>query len=363
MTSTRTTGQIALMKEERVGQASREELYDGFMFEEEIRRANKYDEEVCPPEHQSMLQYVVSDATVDVGDVLLRFGKRYLPKGYNEKDISAIIETHNFVESQRGICGDIGPLRHGLGGGLFDYTKRIKNSDVRRLRKSGKSGNFFVLPEVREGFSFVFGEIRTEDEGLSMPLLDEDYKAFVYGLPDVRLGHSYEGTIVSEGGQYHRIPFKMIPIPKDETAAFWIGNLCLDQGLIDIAPRRFNYIFGCPPASEGEVIDALVRVNKLEDHGTFRGRSENSRAYKLVEKKLGSLKAPRAAHLVFDEAVQAKKAGLFRDVKAYELVAREHPLPKRDPVIIGVDRFGQWYPIIYWAMENEGKRRGISKGK
>jgi hypothetical protein len=355
MTSTRKAGQVALMKEERVSQVARSRTYEGSMFEEEFRRARRYDEEVCPPKHQSMLQYVVSDGA-DISDVLVGFGKRTLPRGVSEKDITAIIEAHNFVETRRRICKDIQPLKHDLGGRYLHndaITKCIKSSDVKKLKKDGKSGDFFVLPEVRDGFSLVFGEVFRYLE-VQTPLLENKYEldgeyengywASVFGLPMVRMTHSY-GHGRGDGADVNDV----LRVPKNKNVAFKLGSLHVKEGLADIAKRRFNYIFGCSPVSEEQVIDSLVSLNKLEDHGSWDGELQNPRYYKLVDRRLDSLKAPRAAHLVFDEAVQAIGSGLFKAVKVYELVGRKKPLPKKDPVIVGIDQFGQWYPVIYWG--------------
>lgn len=179
----------------------------------------------------------------------------------------------------------------------------------------------FPLDDRIEGFSFLFGAGTFDSR---TPVQDQEYpKANIYGILDVFSN-------------------------KSEKYFLKLGKLDMED-FNSISARRFSYIFGSPPAKDKDITGVLVKLNKFPKTYTKRVWERYGIRYDLVERDLDELGAPKAARLLFDEAMLAKEQGLFADVKAYEMTSEEYKIPTRDPVIAGIDHFGNKFPLIYWA--------------
>lgn len=109
--------------------------------------------------------------------------------------------------------------------------------------------------------------------------------------------------------------------------------------------NRFRYIFQQSPATEKEIIETLKVLNNF---------TEENVDWRLKERVIEELKPIKGAQIWYDEAREAQKQGLFSDIKIYELLGKKMP---KDPVIVGIDPFGQKYPIFYWAGDKGIKQK------
>ena len=214
------------------------------------------------------------------------------------------------------------PFMDGYGWYYGDIPKaklrELESSRVSSVEKREGSHNrmFHILDSEVDGCEVLYFAIR---ESAS---LYEDTKEKIYGVPKVK-------KIIDDD---ERCNGNIQTLPLGEVDLHDLGS---------VVERRFNYIFGVPPADNKELINALVRLNH------FPILTENGRDtifYKLRECSLERLSLPRAVELVFDEARAAE--GLFGGFKAYEVVGE---VVTEDPVLVGLDHFGNRFPLIYWA--------------
>ncbi|MFH1710747.1 MAG: hypothetical protein ABH840_00375 [Nanoarchaeota archaeon] len=293
-------------------------LETGF-FSEELRRQNKYDTEVCLPQWREAIKHITSNGFNPL-KLLKTHGEQVLK--CPQPSLTHIAEAYNEEESDNPLSEqaplDMIPNRI--------TTARFGTGEIQKL-KEAKSGGivinkdaYIAVKDSLPGFSLVFaydsGSVAKNTSFPSLPL---------YGIPREAMG-GIKGT-------------------RDKTLAFGIGELSL-EGLAETAERRFMYTFATAPASDTQIIDALVKLNKFPTHVGQRPSIYEIR-YRLVAAPLEELDPPRAAELLFDEAVEAQAQGLFQTVEALKLEAKE--LIYRDPVIVGVDHFNQKFPMIYWA--------------
>ncbi|MEK6927929.1 MAG: hypothetical protein AABX11_05860 [Nanoarchaeota archaeon] len=129
-----------------------------------------------------------------------------------------------------------------------------------------------------------------------------------------------------------------------------IGEVSLNPMMKNVGGRRFMYIFGTQPVSFDEIKNELISINKIPQDRAW--------SYTLRKSKLEELNPPKAARIVYSEAQEAVKMGLFRQIGVYKLERENVFELNPDPVIIGVDHFNNNYPLFYWA--NGSEKRGIT---
>ena len=294
---------IALLKEsaERFRDVS-----DGTgAFEEELRRMEKYDSQICPEKLRPAINFCKEKGFKPI-DLLAQFGERnFIPnlaliaRAYIE--LANIADKHNSkLENNKFNIVASEALQLKRWGGHWQDSKYInKYQDGSEKCEGTRSLNDKI--EGFTGFTGMYDYYRNKQQ---MPQLK------VTGFFEGDRGNCYAGTITLDGFE--------------ETTL-----------------RRFNYIFGMSPATEAQIVDTLITLN-----GFKKGEAE----YELREEELKSLNPPRAATLLYKEAIgNAKEKGLFAEVKAYRLSRRQNWFNDRDPVIIGLDQFRNRYPIIYWG--------------
>ena len=148
---------------------------DFSLFAEEMRRAQRYDERVCPQEYRECMNFSIKKGHC-VGSLLRKFGKRKLPEKLKMRDIETVVETHNFVEQQRKKCKAL--PRYNLCG----LTAGIEVKILEELIKDGKTGRYFVMDEKRKGFSLIFGRSNS-----SLSWMENNYEGDVYGIPEMQI--------------------------------------------------------------------------------------------------------------------------------------------------------------------------------
>ncbi|MDD5191597.1 MAG: hypothetical protein PHH54_02260 [Candidatus Nanoarchaeia archaeon] len=91
-----------------------------------------------------------------------------------------------------------------------------------------------------------------------------------------------------------------------------------------------------------EIINALIDLNKFK-------REPHYLEYSLKKGDPAKMLLPRAAKILYEEALLVQQKGLFSKVEIYELEKIKIPIKKPDPVLIGFDHFGNKFPITYWG--------------
>ncbi len=310
------------------------------MFAEELRRMQNYDSEVCPERWKPAITYLKKHGW-DSPELLKRFGERQFK--FNSKDeLERLIRIYNFAIKNNAKYGLDGKARARVEILLEDYGFEKKEMDM--LKKKSRIGGAFKYNESDEKTRFSTwsgdGEIFTIDDaikGFSVLFCSrnkpEKYEAYLFGIPkeiDLRLDQVWGGTV-------------------KEPRVFLIGQVNIHE-LATIGNRRFMYIFGMQPAAEKDIIETLVKLNKLPAQGS--GKGYNKVSYSLEEKDISQLNPPKAVSLIYDEALAAKEQRLFADVKVFELVMKKEEI-KKDPVVIGFDHLGNMHPLIYWAGDSK----------
>jgi len=300
-------------------QAEKLEGLEEDFFSEEFRRQRKYDTEVCLPQWRDAIKHVVSNG-FKPQELLKTHGEKVLT--CPQSSLTHIAEAYNEEERENPLSEqvplDMVPPRirtDKFNTGLIQRISESKSGKVAEDRST-----YLTIKENIPGFSLLFAY------GSNSVIQNESFPTLaLYGVPTQAIG-GVKGE-------------------KERTLAFRLGELSL-EGLAETAQRRFMYTFATSPASDAQIIDALVKLNKFPTHVGQRPSIYEIK-YSLVTAPLEELDPPRAATLLFDEAVQAQSQGLFETVEALKLEAKE--LIYRDPVIVGIDHFNQKFPMIYWA--------------
>lgn len=303
-------------------------LEQGF-FSEEFRRKDYYDSEVCPSKWKEAIQYVVLNGFNPI-EVIKKYGKRNLD--LSKDKLEKIIMVSNVVEKTNKELGNKHkisinfPMKKVYFNTIFPYEQSRKGFENIRDGEVIKIDNYrvvFSLDDRIDGFSFLFGA-GSFNSGIETAFESQEYpKINIYGILD---------------GLFN----------SDEKYFLKLGKLDIED-FKPIATRRFSYVFGSPPAKDKDITNALVKLNKFPKTFSRGWDDRYGIKYELVERDLEQLDAPRAVRLLYDEANLAKERGLFASVKVYEMKSEEYKIPNKDPVIVGIDHFGNKFPIIYWG--------------
>lgn len=298
------------------------------MFRKEFRRVKEYDSEECPEQWREAVKHVRTHGRDDA-QLLQRFGQRVYIKP--REDLERLISIYNHA------------VRNGAS---FHFDKaRSPRFEISR------SDAVLYIDLERFPYSHDF-VAKLREKGSAVRV---DYRRKRYLRLDDRI--SGISLMCIQAPQENQLKVRMYGIPniqEDKDAitynghAFHLGHVELDE-LAAVGERRFMYTFGIQPATEKDIIGALVRLNNFPE-------PDDDVTYTLKERQLSKLKHSEGIALIHKEAKEAQEQGLFADVKVYELVGEK--MPKPDPVIIGVDHFGQQFPIVYWAGDT-----GIKKTK
>lgn len=299
------------------------ELDTGF-FSEELRRMEQYDGEVCLERWKSSIQDIRANGLDNVR-IAQKFGEREWE--YPLDALEAIInlrKAYALAESKT-------PKGTGLHLEAPLWSK-LDRKGIERLRKKNeitltdshsREQIAFRLDDEVGGCEFCFGVMNPGD------------RSSLFRSPHSHLRDCYVFSLYGAT----RVDGKTGPLESRK-----LGKIDLSE-LASIGERRFAYIFGVPPATNVEITNALIALNKFPSI-TPDGSSRIE--YKLEERTLEQTNPPRGVCLMYENAREAQEQGLFSGVRVYELVGKKVPIPQ-DPVLVGVDHFGNRMPLIYWA--------------
>jgi hypothetical protein len=295
------------------------------MFVKNLRRAEEYDTEECPERWKSAIEYVKAHG-VNHAELLKRFGERELKNP--KEDLERMISVYNYAIRNGAVYGAAPSTadenkKNQMALTLPFWCRETEPEIVDVLRKTGSAELFDRWNPGRKDCDFLTLDDKLSGTSLIFIEYKPNWDAEIYVIPQEQ--------------------------PAGKFLTFNIGKANITD-LFSVGKRRFMYIFGCVPAEDNDVIHALALLNNLPKPGD-EIRTLNDRYavyYRLEERTLDKLPHSEGVRLIFDEAQEAKSHGLFADVKVYELVGEKHPIPVRDPVIIGIDHFGHKYPVVYW---------------
>lgn len=266
---------------------------------------NQYDTERSPEKWRPLFVYG-KENSFDRTDLLSRFGERKFD--FYKRDISLVAKIYDMVMEKR---------------------NRLKTLQISFTMPLAKIGEFY------DNITKIYGDKRI------FPLEDKiSGFGLIFGVkyPDHK-DATIAGITRQDFSGLKKRDYVIAP-------AFRLGSITLDSELDIIAKRRFSYIFGISPVKDEDIIEALKKINKFSD------KSDSGRyiEYSLKERPINELKPTKGALVLYEEARKAKS--LFHEVKTYELVGRE-----TDPVVVGIDHFGNKMPLIYWA-DDQGLEKG-----
>jgi hypothetical protein len=298
------------------------------MFAEECRRMQKYDSEICPSNHQALISYVKENGC-DATETLKRLGKLTWTYPKN-KIINYIKIVNNLLELNKTLpeTERLTLKRNSYDLFLPQESHATKDLDLlvneKKVRIKDERTCLFTLEEHLEGFDLIYSDI-----DLPMTFVASRYNSSnnisrrIYGRSNIRSINSYDKSIEE---------------------VYILGKLSLDEDLPSVLERRFTYIFGIAPVTDNEIKQALILLNKFP---TVTEDGRDHIEYSLKERPLKELHPSRAVNLIYDEAKEmCGSKGLFSDIRAYEIIGKK--MPKRDPVLVAFDHFGNRYPLIYW---------------
>jgi hypothetical protein len=289
------------------------------IFDEALRRMKHYDTTMLPQHYRKVLE-----SGVTIESILQHAGRKSY--AYTDKQFQTACDILDMAVARQ--VPVIYPRFSGTGIDTYVHLPFATEWLPRRIEQELREGLTVTHSTDRESFTYV-------------PLSDKSPLGTM--LFCKVLGKRYSELIMSNMKKNHL--FCIEPDLKlggeANVQTLLVGNIEVPD-LEAVAVRRFTYVFGQPPATSGEITDALVELNAFP-----RGRDGRELEYSLKEMPLKEAKPTRGALLAWEEAKAAKEAGLFADVRVYAL--DEAKVRPRDPVIVGIDDFDQKFPITYWG--------------
>jgi len=347
---------VKLVLEEKV-EGLKSGLASG-LFAEEIRRSQRYDTELCPKEWRPVIEYIKKNGW-DTIEILKNFGERAF--NFPVESLGLMTNAYNFVENTR---QKLGKGREDVNLELPLVRRLLDDSNLKKIQDDGLRINLFSYDtfEIGDYEEYVCFPLPDKIQGLSFLFIAFEYCHSCNFSPSERAEHE-----PYEHDSFDRKEIDMEPyvniwgVPEksaelhNKREVLKIGRIELKEGLKDITKRRFVYTFGMTPATESEIINALVELNGFP---TKSDKDNHKLVYKLKEREnLSKLKPTVDAFFIYHQAQEAQKHGLFSDVKVYELLGEEIKVP--DPVIAGIDHFGNKYPLIYWRGDTGLKKEDV----
>ena len=294
-------------------------------FSEEIRRMEKYDEEVCPEEWRAAVKHV-KEKGINLVEIIQKFGDRefYYPKSVLESLANAYNEVQKsarFFPQDSSMAFNL-PIQTQK----FDSNTLAKLVAEKDIITTPYYQKIFRMNDKLKGFKSIFA---TYVQYESSEVLS-NFTSNIFGLPDE-----------SQGG--------------DECEAFSLGSLTL-KGLKSISERRFTYSLGLSTVSDSDIAEEFAKLYNLPvKKSTGRnGGDLVTVGYRLEEVQTGIKKVmPKNVLPVFNALESARKQGLFSKVSLFEVKSNDLQLPKKYYLAVGVDHFNNKYPWAYIPSEND----------
>ena len=296
-------------------------------FYEEIRRMERYDNEVCPEEWRAAVKHV-KEKGIDTIEVMQKFGDRKFL--YPQSVIESLANAYNEVQKSARFF----PRDSGVKFSLPIQTQKFGADTMARLKVENapfRTPNYqeiFKMSDKLKGFKLIFStytkyETYFDDVGLS------NFAAGIFGLPDES--------------------------PEDsECDAFSLGSLTLD-GLKSISERRFTYSFGVSTFKMTDIAEEFARLYNLPlQKRAGRDREEMiGVGYQLEEILSVKEVMPKNVLPIFGALESARDKGLFSKVTLFEVKPLDLQLPQKYYLAAGVDHFNNKYPLAYIPSEND----------